>query len=217
MTWKRYAIYWLPDGALGALGAAWLGWDARTGQAGTPMVDAPKAQSYGFHATLKPPFRLAAGTDAAELAARLLDVAAGLTPVQLGALSVEMLGSFAALRPEATEGIGQVAKRFVEALDSFRAPASTADLARRRASGLTAAQEANLMAWGYPFVMGEFRPHLTLSGNGADDDLVARARAHFSAVTGKPVELKAVSLVGQAEDGRFHLIEDLPLGHSARS
>lgn len=212
MTWVRYAIYWLPDGELGTLGASWLGWDARDGQAYVPMVDAPSARAYGFHATLKPPFRLAEGTDEAGLRARARGVAADIRPVDLGALDVEMLGDFLALRPERTGGIAAVAGRLVEALDGFRAPATGAELARRRASGLSAAQEENLQRWGYPYVFDEFRPHLTLSGNDADPDLAARARAHFREVTGTPTRLCTVSLVGQAADGRFHLIEDLPLG-----
>ena len=54
----RYAIYYTPppETALARFGAAWFARDA-------PGLDAPRR--YGFHGTLKVPFRLAAGTDEA--------------------------------------------------------------------------------------------------------------------------------------------------------
>ena len=77
--WRRQAIYFAPPAGspLARFGAAWLGWDPEAGAevedlpvAGLPLprealVAAPRR--YGFHATLKPPFRLAAGRDAAGL------------------------------------------------------------------------------------------------------------------------------------------------------
>ena len=38
----------------------------------------------------------------------------------------------------------------VRDLDAFRAPPSEAEVARRRAAGLTPAQDAHLLRWGYP-------------------------------------------------------------------
>jgi hypothetical protein len=57
-----------------------------------------------------------------------------------------------------------LAARLVEALDAFRAPAPPAELEKRRRHGLTATQETNLVRWGYPYVMDDFRFHVTLSG-----------------------------------------------------
>ena len=71
--WRRHAIYFAaPAGsALARFGAEWLGWDPEAGERrgdfslpGLPLpraelVEAPRR--YGFHATLKPPFRLAEG------------------------------------------------------------------------------------------------------------------------------------------------------------
>ena len=52
----------------------------------------------------------------------------------------------------------------VDQLDAFRAPPSDAELAKRRRAGLTPRQEALLKRWGYPYVMEEFRFHMTLTG-----------------------------------------------------
>ena len=73
----RYALYFAPtpDTALARLGARWLGRDARTGetleQPAIAGIDArafaamtAEPARYGFHATLKPPFRLADGFSA---------------------------------------------------------------------------------------------------------------------------------------------------------
>ena len=70
MSFTRYAIYYLPPaGALADFGARWLGWDVRRGAAAVQLDlpglrDATEApRKYGFHGTLKPPFRLAEGQE----------------------------------------------------------------------------------------------------------------------------------------------------------
>ena len=46
----------------------------------------------------------------------------------------------------------------------FARPPGAAELERRRKAGLSAAQEKMLLRWGYPYVLDEFRFHLTLTG-----------------------------------------------------
>ena len=70
---RRYAIYFAPRPrrALARFGAAWLGWDAEAGadRDGPELAGLPRPRAeivatprrYGFHATLKAPFRLARG------------------------------------------------------------------------------------------------------------------------------------------------------------
>jgi 2'-5' RNA ligase len=48
--------------------------------------------------------------------------------------------------------------------DSFRAPLSSEDRARRKPEKLTERQRNYLDRWGYPYVMEEFRFHMTLTG-----------------------------------------------------
>jgi hypothetical protein len=121
---------------------------------------------YGFHATIKPPFALADGTGADALADTLADLAHSLPPARADGLRLSRIGRFLALTPEGDSAkIDALAAAFVRDLDRFRAPATDADLARRRAAGLTPAQESHLLRWGYPYVMDEFRFHMTLSGH----------------------------------------------------
>ncbi len=203
---ERYAIYWLPDGALGRAGADWLGWDARTGAgdaAGAPA-------RYGFHATIVPPFRIVGEVGDLARAARAL--AARQEPVDLGRLTVRDLDGFLALVP--SKNPAALAAAMVEGLYGFRAPLTEADLARRRAAGLTPAQDALLERWGYPYVMDEFRMHLTLTGRAPADGARARAEEAFGPLAG-PHRIEALSLAGEDAEGRFHLVEDLPLGTRA--
>lgn len=180
---QRYAIYWAPepDGALGAFGRHWLGRDARTGQRLTPPETAlppetvdeitSEPRRYGFHATLKPPFLLAADTTEDDLFRRLETFAATRAPVDIQGLTLADLGGFLALVPVAAgDDLYALAGQCVRELESFRAPPSEGDIARRRRAGLTERQESLLQRWGYPYVFEEFRFHLTLTGRLPDPD-----------------------------------------------
>ncbi|MBF9036535.1 DUF1045 domain-containing protein [Rhodobacterales bacterium HKCCE2091] len=214
----RYAVYAVPDGAFHAAGAEWLGWDAVAGVETVPPdlpgLPAPAAEltatprKYGFHGTLKPPFRLAPGTDRAELEAAVAELAATLRPVEIPDLAVRPLGRFVAIVPaEPSPTLLELAARVVRDLDRFRAAPSDAELARRRAARLTPRQDRNLADWGYPYVCEDFRFHLTLTGKVADADaLAAILGAHFAEVLPRPYRLDSLALTGEGADGRFRLI-----------
>lgn len=217
--WQRYAVYAAPEGALAGFAAGWLGWDPVTGQAlphpdlpGLPrplpeITEAPRR--YGFHGTLKAPFRLAAGAEEAKLAWAVDALAERLMPVRMAGLRLAALGDFLALVPEGGEaGIGALAAAVVEALDVFRAPLTPEDRARRRPEGLTARQRELLDCWGYPYVMEEFRFHLTLTSPlpAADRAAVAAVLADHLPPLPCPFEIDALALFGEAADGRFHLL-----------
>lgn len=217
MSYTRFAIYYLPpDGALADFGAAWLGWDVGTGapvdQPDVPGLDdvTMTPRKYGFHGTLKPPFRLAEGETPEALAAACADMAASCAPARAEGLALTPLGRFLALTPLGdTAGIARVAGTCVRALDGFRAPAPEAELARRRKAGLSARQEANLLAWGYPYVMEEFRFHLTLTGRLPKAELPTwmMEAAGLLPELPAPFALDAVALVGERADGRFESIQ----------
>lgn len=217
MTYTRFAIYDAPiDDALASFGATWLGWDVRTGQV-TRQADVPgldditmTPRKYGFHGTLKPPFRLADGYTLDELQARAADLAGRCAPAGSGGLQLTTLGGFLALTPTGDlTALGRVASACARDLDTFRAPASEAELARRRSAGLSARQEALMLEWGYPYVMEEFRFHLTLSGRLAQADRTAwmnTALAHLPPLADR-YELGSIALCGERPDGRFELIQ----------
>jgi putative phosphonate metabolism protein len=225
----RYAVYWAPpsDSALWRFGARWLGRDPDGGAETAPGDGAASEPAwlaavtadprlYGLHATLKPPFRLAAGQTRPALVAALADLAARTAPVAGPKLVLRRLGRFLALVPSGpAPAIQALAARLVERLDGFRAPAGAAELAKRRAHGLTPAQEENLQRWGYPYVMDEFRFHVTLSGAlepAALDRLEELLAPRVAPFTTAPLALAALALFEQDAAGRpFRLTRRFPL------
>ncbi|MEM9683377.1 MAG: DUF1045 domain-containing protein, partial [Pseudomonadota bacterium] len=122
------------------------------------------ARHYGFHATLKPPFALAAGRTADELLAEIEAFVETQRRIPEVRLKVGSLDGFMALvlRKEMTE-IRALADACVRSFDSFRSPPSDAELERRRKAPLTDHQDMLLERWGYPYVMDAFRFHMTLT------------------------------------------------------
>lgn len=174
----RYAIYWAPPAGspLARFGAAMLGRDAETGLAVaqpvlpgiTParlvtLTDEPRR--YGFHGTLKAPFALAEGMTGADLHAAVAEFAAAWQAFEAPPLAFAAIGGFLALVPSAPSvDLDMLAGECVVTFDRFRAPLDPAEVARRRAAGLTERQDVNLMDWGYPYVLEDFQFHLTLTG-----------------------------------------------------
>jgi len=219
---KRLAIYFAPrDGAFADAAAAWLGRDARNGKA-LVQPDVPgmaeltsDPRRYGFHATIKPPFRLREGTKAAELSQDLRDLAAGLTPLRMEGLELGLLEGFLALTPIGDAGeLRGLAALVVQALDRYRAPLSPQDIARRRPELLSPRQRELLTAFGYPHVMEEFQFHLTLSCK-LDAAEISRlhdaARSHFAGLLPRPFMIEDLCLFGEDAEGQFHLLHRYPL------
>ena len=222
---RRYAIYHTPKAgtALADFGAAWLGWDSATGRsvphpqaAPLPMGQITETpRKYGFHGTIKPPFRLADGMTQQGLEAALFDLCATAAPVLLDGLHLARLGRFLALVPmgEATD-LAQLAAQVVQGLDPFRAPPTDQELAKRRAAPLTPVQEANLVAWGYPYVMGAFRFHMTLTGK-LDKATAKQAEETLDLMLRDldlaPYPVDALALLGEDDAGHFHQIHRIPL------
>ena len=71
------------------------------------------------------------------------------------------------------------------------------------------------MRWGYPYVMDQFRFHMTLTGR-LDADTAERAEAALAPLLEplplQPYKVDALNLLGQDAQGRFHQIARYPLG-----
>ncbi len=220
----RVGVYYAPepDDPLADLGAAWLGRDA---ESGAPRTQPPVAaiaeltaepRVYGFHATLKPPLRLADGTDWAGLRGAARTLAAGVAPFDLPPLAVADVHGFLALRETAPcPALQALADLCVAALDPFRAPPNGDELARRRRASLSPAAEAMLLRWGYPYVFGTWFFHLTLTRRLSPEEratIAPRAAAWFAPALARPRQVRAICLFTQAAAGApFLLAERLPL------
>nr|WP_319247786.1 DUF1045 domain-containing protein [uncultured Celeribacter sp.] len=216
---KRYAVYYAPQpGPFAEFCAHWLGWDAFEGMPvphpaldGLPrslheITEAPR--KYGFHGTLKPPFRLSGSR--ADLMADLEAFAAAHAPVRLDGLALSQIGGFLALTPTGdVSALEWLASEIVATLDPHRAQPGETELARRRAAGLTPRQDAYLVQWGYPYVMEDFKFHLTLTGKLTEAEAAAVKDAlapHLIPLLPEPFDISDLCLFGEAEDGRFHLL-----------
>ena len=220
----RYALYYVPppDTALGAFGARWLGRDATAPPdlAGVSVEDWRNAVAapghYGFHATLKAPFRLAERCDEPALVDALEPFCRTRGPVSVGKLALRVLSDFLVLAPMEAGAAAGLAADCVRAFDPFRAPLTEEEIERRRPDRLTESEKTNLDRWGYPWVMEDFRFHLSLTG-----PLDEAGRAKFGAAIARtalpamadPVEIAELSLCGQpAPETDFRVLRRFALG-----
>ena len=233
MAGPRYALYFTPPAGtpLWAFGCSVLGYDADRGCDVKHLSDGPldparlaawtaSPRTYGFHGTLKAPFHLVPGATEGDVVAEVEGLAATLQPVAPLTLQVAALGSFIALVPSAPSGdlaedLAEYAAACVRSCEQLRAPLSAADRARRLSAGLTERQIGLLDRWGYPFVMEEFRFHMTLTG-ALDEDTRAQALgglAQLHADIAGPLHVDGVTLAKQeSRESRFRIVRRFAVG-----
>jgi putative phosphonate metabolism protein len=174
----RYAIYFVPppSSQLYRYGSSILGYDAYTGnnvsfpdKFGGGAVNwnelTATPRRYGFHATLKAPFSLAPACTEQQLVNALRNFAGLGHPLHSFVPALRELEDFIAVVPREPEAsLNELAASCTTLFDAYRAPMSPQERARRLASGLSQSQIQNLDRWGYPFVLSDFRFHMTLTG-----------------------------------------------------
>ena len=221
----RFAIYFVPAAAsaLYRFGAAVLGYDCYTGEAvarsrAGDLSEADWAaltaepRRYGFHATLKAPFRLRGEFTEDNLVAELRGLAASITYYPRFEPTVDLVAGFVAIIPQnRAKAVDRLAADCLTHFDRFRAPMTADEKARRMAAGLNAAQAAHLERWGYPYVLDEFRFHMTLTGRLAldrRDAIHALLRQAFAQACGAhPIVLDRLTLVRQDHaDAPFRVV-----------
>ncbi|HEY9012426.1 MAG TPA: DUF1045 domain-containing protein [Devosia sp.] len=225
---ERFAIYYAPPttSELWQRAARWLGRDPATGNvsnADIPGIDGerlttltPSATRYGFHATLKPPMALAEGKTAEDLEEAMQRFVLRNGQVSIGRLELRLLDGFLALTPvEQSAELTAFAGRIVAEFDHFRAPMSEDERERRMRSDLTPYQIGLLDHYGYPYVMDEFRFHMTLTDRlalDAREEVIAVAADWFAPVLDRPYVLDRLSLFAEPEPGApFLRRADFPL------
>ena len=220
---ERYAIFYTPVGPLADVGARWLGWDSAGGRAvphvavdgiDVALVTATP-RKYGFHATMKAPFRLAQGADPDQLQRTVADFATRHQAFAIGRMELRHDAGFVALRPGTeSKALQDFAAAVVQAFDPFRAPLGDADIARRRKTQLTARQDQQMLDWGYPFIFDDFHFHLTLTGSLPANDaaaVIAALQPLLAPVLPNPFLIDAITLMGQDHAGVFHQIHRVTL------
>jgi hypothetical protein len=176
-----------------------------------------EARTYGFHATLKPPFRLADGVTVDEAEVAVARLASEREAIEIPSLVIDLLAGFVAMCPgDSPPALDDLAAACVRDLDDLRRPLDELELARRRRARLSARQDDLLVTWGYPYVLEEFRYHMTLTRRLADgevDDVLAAAREWFAEVDGSPFVVDELCLVEQSALGEPFVVRSRhPLG-----
>jgi hypothetical protein len=206
------------DDPLFAEAATWLGRDPESG-APVPQPDLPniaevtaEPRIYGFHATLKPPMRLAEGRQWFDVLGATRDLADRTAPFELPRLAVSDVHGFLALR-ETVEcpALQALADACVEQLDHLRAPVTEAELARRRSAKLTARQDEMLLRWGYPYVFDTWFFHMTLTRRLSAEEkqvFMPAAEAHLARATAAPRRVTDICLFVQPAPGEPFVIEE---------
>ena len=231
---KRFAIYYAPPAGspLARLGATWLGMDPETGTLASDDSALPAsllealpmprdqlvraARVYGFHATLKAPFRLDEKIDIDTLDGAISALAERMAPVTAPRLTVKAELGFVALQPSGpSPALNDLAAACVTGLDLLRAPLTGAELAKRRRGGLDTVEDANLRNWGYPYVLDRFRFHITLTSGLAKREaaeVAALLWPLFDPLLYGEFSVNELCLFGDPGEGRpFRILKRYPL------
>lgn len=230
----RYALYLTPPegSALERAASAWLGRSAFGGPGCAPSLSrgasrapaAPPAAAvgtparYGFHATMRAPFRLAEGVSETDLIRTFEATYDGAPPLEV-ALTVSALRSFVALiaGESAREALSLAEALALDTMEPLRAPLTEAERARRNPESLDARGRDLLDAYGYPHVRERFLFHMTLSGpvEGSVAPVVAAAQTHFAALLNRPLPLVHALLREPEGGGAFSvLVVQQPAGRN---
>jgi putative phosphonate metabolism protein len=225
----RFAIYFVPaaDTALYRFGAAVLGYDCYTGEGVARPRDmalseaqwaalTAEPRTYGFHATLKAPFRLSDEFDPADLLAHVQAVATSADTIPALEPIVALIAGFVAIVPRAASpALDRLAADCVTAFERFRRPMSAQERERRMAAGLNPQQIVYLDRYGYPYVFEEFRFHMTLTGRVEPDRraaIHALLQSEFArACGGGPIRVDRLALARQDRQGASFRV----IGHTA--
>ncbi|CEG10556.1 putative phosphonate metabolism protein [Afipia felis] len=229
-SYPRYALYYMPDRSseLYRFGARTIGYDAFTGKEvafppdllhGQPdwreLTNDPRR--YGFHATLKAPFSLRSDMTEADLLAAIEEFSGQGRVIPVIAPVVRSIGSFVAIVPsEPNSDLNALARDCVVGFDGFRAPLTPQDRARRNHDALTPAQREHLGRWGYPYVMDDFRFHMTLTGSlpaPRREVISAMLKTSFLALNVATLVIDKLALLKQEhEHSRFEVVALYDLG-----
>ena len=226
---SRYAIYFCPSSgaSLHRLGSHWLGRDATTCATLDPNVPdhirredwlrvTENPRRYGFHATLKPPFRLAEGVTLEDLKAALRDFAQRHDSFEAPRLGVRAVAQFLALTLSAvSEDLQSLAADSVSEFERFRAPATERDLAQRMSDSLSPRERAHVLQWGYPYVFDTWKFHMTLTSSLSPESLALfepYLRERFAPACENPLLVDSICIFHQpSPENSFYLLDRVSL------
>ncbi len=208
---KRYAIYFtLPQtDPVYQTAIKWLGYDAYSGnktntdskKLAKNRQYVSKAAKYGFHATLKPPFRLSQDKSEEQLIDELENFASSITAFTCKPLKIKSMTHFIALAPKnSCDQLDAFAAQCLKHFEPFRAQLTREEYQKRNPVLLSERQLRYLEQWGYPYVEDEFRFHMTLTDSMMEDEIKKikkKLKQYFKEVLGKPLQINQLHIFRQ--------------------
>lgn len=161
---------------------------------------------------------LASGRTEAELKSACATLAEKARPIPVIRPVVDAISGFIAVIPaEPVDALQQLAADCVRDFDSFRPALTAEDRARRKPEKLSERQREYLDRWGYPYVMEEFRFHMTLTGR-LDAErrrpILEMLRARFAALKLETLAIDRITLFKQDDaKAHFRIIGEWALAH----
>jgi hypothetical protein len=205
---QRYAIYWtpIPDSPAAQFAALWFGGIEIFGLAPDLAGRAIKSPAaYGLHATLKAPFRLRDDVEPEALQEALDGFCEKRRPPAAAPLTPGHFQRYVTLvLKDRKAEIDWLAEECVTHFDRYRAALNDEDRSRREIDGMSVRQAAFLEQFGYPYVLSEFRFHISIAGPlvRAELDEVAQALApHLRSVMAEPLLIEDLTLLGEPQGG----------------
>ena len=222
---QRYAIYWTPapETAIAQFGARWFGGVESFGLEAEFAARATRSPAhYGLHATLKAPFRLPSDTSLEALQRSLDDFCEKRRPPPGGRLILARHQRYLTLVCAGkTAEFDWLAAECVTHFDCFRAPLVDEDRKRREIDAMSGREAIFLEEFGYPYVLSDFRFHISLAGPLEDaelDEVENALSPRLALFMTEPFRIETLTLLGEPHDeGVFQTLSRHRFGRSGLS
>ncbi len=224
---ERYALFFtLPaESPLYQTASAWLEYDAYTGLPSSdgsippcpdPSILRSTPAKYGFHATLKAPFRLKPGVTIDQLSDKIRLFCQTEPSFESEPLTIDRVGHRLALVSKIhCHPMASLAEKCLRVFEPFRAELNEMEYRRRKPEKLSSRQLDLLDKWGYPFVLDEFRFHMTLTNRLAEGQIKPAGEylsGLFAPGIDQPLKIDRIYLFHQpANTERFRVVSGFEL------
>ena len=233
--YSRYAIYYAPpkESSLEEFGRYWFGWDPlnaklinnkqrinylnRFGIKNLKNIDKNVliAKKYGFHGTLIPPFKLNKNYSTNTLFKKTEDIAKKFKKFKFYKFKLKRINNFYAfVQNKKNSNINKISNRLVKELFKFRSPLTKKEIDKRNPSKLSKLQLNILHKWGYPYLMSEFKFHMTLASEVTGNKLYSELKKiekKKEIILNEINDFDKIYIFGENQKGMFENLENFSL------
>ena len=170
---------------------------------------------YGFHATLKAPFRLKRNVKTKDFYDVISHTAAQHSRFKIKGLKIVYSKKFTFITSrKPNKLLINLENDLVKHLDTFRAELNKTEIKKRIPDSLTFKQNKYLKEWGYPFVFDQFKFHMTLmnqNNNKLSNKQKLELEKLIYKISNNVIEFNEISLLGENKNGHFEEIKRFKL------